>query len=145
MYRGSKRLILPTWSDQQLFVAAYEATVLCGMEIWSRYVRQRKNSTTSLKGHRKSGSHEKQPKLLFTVNKVVGPLLRCKVLSSDKKSTVFSQEIYSFRGVWFHLINFSLCPIQYLTHAWSIKYRLFTKRNAQIETVLRDEFFKPRS
>jgi hypothetical protein len=30
-----------------------------------------------------------------------------------------------------------------LTHAWSIKYRQITKLNAQIETNLRDKFFKP--
>ena len=30
-------------------------------------------------------------------------------------------------GVWWHILNFSRCPIECLTHVWSIKYRLITK------------------
>jgi hypothetical protein len=33
-------------------------------------------------------------------------------------------------------------PSDVWSHVWSIKYRLFTKLNAQIETNLRDEFIK---
>jgi hypothetical protein len=40
---------------------------------------------------------------------------------------------------WFHLLNSQL---SHRTYTSSIKYRLFMKLNAQIETILRDEFFK---
>jgi hypothetical protein len=47
------------------------------------------------------------------------------------------------RGCWVPLLNFSRCLVGCLTYVWSIKYRLITKLNAQIETVLRNKFFKP--
>ena len=43
----------------------------------------------------------------------------------------------------FHPVNFGPYLIGCLhIYVWNIKYRLFTKLNAQIKTNLRDEFFK---
>ena len=44
--------------------------------------------------------------------------------------TVWTSEALGLGGVWLPLLNFSRCPIEYLTHAWSIKYRLITKLTA---------------
>jgi hypothetical protein len=45
-------------------------------------------------------------------------------------------------GVWIISYTLVVVPSEVWTHTWSIKYKLITKLNAQIETILRDEFFK---
>jgi hypothetical protein len=49
--------------------------------------------------------------------------------------------ICSFGLSLFPLLDFSPVIPDVWTHVWSIKYRLITKLNTQIENNLRDEFF----
>ena len=71
------------------------------------------------------------------------PPTRAGPVSVKKEQDLFPLHMFGpTQGVWFLLLNFSRCPIRYLTYAWSIKYRLITKLIAQFATNLRDKSFK---
>jgi len=83
---------------------------------------------------------------MFVTNKreIVWVLNYSKIVAASAHAPVGGPSICAvLGGVCFLLLNFSRCPIGFLTHAWSIKYRLITKLTAQFMTNLRDESFNP--
>jgi hypothetical protein len=83
---------------------------------------------------------EKKPYATMHISTQVR-LALCTNLLLDETCTMHSVILFchihnSSQGYWVHLLNFSSYLIGCLTHVWSIKYRLITKLNAQIETTL---------